>query len=58
MGLVIEDGSVVANANSYTTDAEFVTVYDAEDAPDPNQLLKVLYKFEDNNVSCVQCRLH
>ncbi len=48
----------VCNLGLITTDAEFVTVYDAEDAPDPDQLLKVLYKFEDENVACVQCRLH
>lgn len=48
----------VCNLGLITTDAEFVTVYDAEDAPDPDQLLKVLYKFEDPKVSCVQCRLH
>ena len=48
----------VCNLGLITTDAEFVTVYDAEDAPDPDQLLKVLYKFEDKNVACVQCRLH
>ena len=48
----------VCNLGLITTDAEFVTVYDAEDAPDPNQLLKVLYKFKDESVSCVQCRLN
>tara|TARA_R110002049_G_scaffold305892_1_gene503458 strand:- start:76 stop:1455 length:1380 start_codon:yes stop_codon:yes gene_type:complete len=48
----------VCNLGLITTDAEFVTVYDAEDAPDPNQLLKVLYKFKDESVACVQCRLH
>ena len=48
----------VCNLGLITTDAEFVTVYDAEDAPDSDQLLKVLYKFEDPNVACVQCRLH
>ena len=48
----------VCNLGLITTDAEFVTVYDAEDAPDPDQLLKVLYKFKDEDVSCVQCRLH
>jgi cellulose synthase/poly-beta-1,6-N-acetylglucosamine synthase-like glycosyltransferase len=48
----------VCNLGLITTDAEFVTVYDAEDAPDPDQLLKVLYKFRDENVACVQCRLH
>lgn len=49
----------VCNLGLITTDAEYVTVYDAEDAPEPDQLLKVLYKFnEDANVSCVQCRLH
>lgn len=48
----------VCNLGLITTDAEFVTVYDAEDAPEPDQLLKVLYKFKDDNVACVQCRLH
>lgn len=49
----------VCNLGLITTDAEYVTVYDAEDAPDPDQLLKVLYKFqEDEKVACVQCRLH
>ena len=48
----------VCNLGLITTDAKFVTVYDAEDAPDPDQLLKVLYKFEDKSVSCVQCRLN
>lgn len=48
----------VCNLGLITTDAEFVTVYDAEDAPDPDQLLKVLNKFKDPNVACVQCRLH
>lgn len=48
----------VCNLGLITTDAEYVTVYDAEDAPDPDQLLKVLYKFQDESVSCVQCRLN
>lgn len=48
----------VCNLGLITTDAEFVTIYDAEDNPDRNQLLKVLKKFEDPNVACVQCRLH
>jgi cellulose synthase/poly-beta-1,6-N-acetylglucosamine synthase-like glycosyltransferase len=48
----------VCNLGLATTDAEFVTVYDAEDAPEPDQLLKVLYKFRDESVSCVQCRLN
>lgn len=48
----------VCNLGLITTDAEFVTVYDAEDAPDPDQLLKVLYKFKNEEISCVQCRLH
>ena len=48
----------VCNLGLITSDAEFVTVYDAEDAPEPNQLLKVLYKFKDKDVSCVQCRLN
>lgn len=49
----------VCNLGLITTDAEYVTVYDAEDAPDPDQLLKVLYKFrQDDKVACVQCRLN
>ena len=48
----------VCNLGLITTDAEYITVYDVEDAPDPDQLLKVLYKFKDPEVSCVQCRLH
>ena len=49
----------VCNLGLITTDAEYVTVYDAEDAPDPDQLLKVLYKFrQDKNIACVQCRLN
>ncbi len=39
---------------------EFVTIYDAEDHPEPMQLRKVLTKFysEDENISCVQARLN
>lgn len=49
----------VCNLGLITTDAKYVTVYDAEDAPEPDQLLKALYKFEsDPNIACVQCRLH
>lgn len=48
----------VCNLGLYDTDAEYVTIYDAEDKPEPDQLLKVLYKFKSENVSCVQCRLH
>ena len=49
----------VCNLGLYDTDAEYVTIYDAEDKPEADQLLKVLYKFStDENISCVQCRLH
>tara|TARA_R110002051_G_scaffold313055_1_gene388732 strand:- start:66 stop:1409 length:1344 start_codon:yes stop_codon:yes gene_type:complete len=48
----------VCNLGLYSTDAEYVTIYDAEDAPDPDQLLKVLYKFNNTDASCVQCRLN
>ena len=49
----------VCNVGLMQTDAEYVTIYDAEDKPDPDQLLKVLYKFRsDENISCVQCRLN
>jgi glycosyltransferase XagB len=39
---------------------EFVTIYDAEDCPDPDQLKKALAKFYDpnENISCVQSRLN
>jgi glycosyltransferase XagB len=39
---------------------EYVTVYDAEDRPDPNQLKKALKKFEtsDKKLACVQGRLN
>ncbi len=37
---------------------EFVTIYDAEDAPDPQQLRKVLTRFSEPGVSCVQARLN
>jgi cellulose synthase/poly-beta-1,6-N-acetylglucosamine synthase-like glycosyltransferase len=48
----------VCNLGLSKTDAEIVTVYDAEDTPDPNQLLKVLKEFQkDPTLSCVQCRL-
>lgn len=48
----------VCNYGLYTTDAEFVTIYDVEDNPEPNQLLRVLYKFDqDQTVACVQCQL-
>ncbi|MDQ5982517.1 MAG: hypothetical protein QG549_514 [Patescibacteria group bacterium] len=40
--------------------AEFVTVYDAEDQPDPMQLLKAVGKFwaSDDKLGCLQCRLN
>ncbi len=39
---------------------EYVTIYDAEDIPDPDQLKKVLYKFKHSpkNLVCVQARLN
>lgn len=39
---------------------EYVTIYDAEDIPDPHQLKKALYVFEnsDDDVVCVQARLN
>lgn len=39
---------------------EFVTIYDAEDSPEPDQLKKVLYKFQnsDAKLACVQARLN
>ena len=48
----------VCNMGLYSTDAEYIVIYDAEDKPDPNQLLKVLYKFKNKAVECVQCQLH
>lgn len=39
---------------------EFVTIYDAEDSPDPGQLKTVLAKFnqQKKNIACVQARLN
>ena len=39
---------------------EFVTIYDAEDIPGPDQLKAVLAKFSDDNINaaCVQARLN
>jgi len=39
---------------------DYITIYDAEDKPDPLQLRKVLNKFEnsDHKVACVQARLN
>lgn len=39
---------------------KYVAIYDAEDVPDSDQLLKVLYKFQvaGNDLACVQCRLN
>jgi len=39
---------------------DYITIYDAEDKPDPLQLRKVLNKFENShpNVACVQARLN
>ncbi len=39
---------------------EYVTIYDAEDIPEPQQLKKVIRTFEDSpkNVACVQARLN
>ena len=38
---------------------DIIGVYDAEDAPEPNQLYRVTESFEnaDDDVACVQCRL-
>ena len=38
---------------------EYVTVYDAEDRPDPDQLLKAvaLFRVEQSDVACLQARL-
>jgi glycosyltransferase involved in cell wall biosynthesis len=39
---------------------EYVTIYDAEDEPEPEQLKKVLYQFQvgPENLACVQARLN
>jgi len=39
--------------------SELVCIFDAEDRPDPNQLMLVANKFalSDHDVACVQCRL-
>lgn len=39
---------------------EYVTLYDAEDLPDANQLLDALevFKHDDEKLACVQCRLN
>lgn len=39
---------------------EYITIYDAEDMPDPNQLLKAVAKFRssDESVGCVQAKLN
>lgn len=38
---------------------EFVTIYDAEDRPEPNQLKKIVHKFNslDENYACIQAKL-
>ncbi len=38
---------------------DIIGVYDAEDAPEPNQLYRIAQRFEnaDENVACVQCQL-
>jgi glycosyltransferase XagB len=39
---------------------EFITIYDAEDRPDPLQLRRVVYAFQrqdDPTLVCIQCRL-
>lgn len=49
----------VCNLGLINTDADYVTIYDVEDNPDPNQLLKVVAEFsKDDNLSCVQCSLN
>lgn len=49
----------VCNLGLSLTDAEFITIYDVEDNPDTNQLLKVYNKFSKNpDISCIQCSLN
>ena len=40
-------------------EGEYVTIYDAEDRPEPDQLLKAVHMFKnsDKNVACLQSRL-
>ncbi len=39
---------------------DFVAIYDAEDQPEPDQLKKVLLRFDkgDSSLACVQCQLN
>ncbi len=39
---------------------KYITIYDSEDRPEPNQLRKVITKFRQSkdNVTCVQCKLN
>ncbi len=49
----------VCNLGLAHTEAQYVTIYDVEDNPDPNQLLKVVAEFwKDKKLSCVQCSLN
>lgn len=48
----------VCNIGLFDTSAEFVTVYDAEDRPEPLQLRKVVNEFKNKSIEAVQCRLH
>ena len=50
------------HAMNYALDfcnGDIIGVYDAEDAPKPNQLYHIAQRFEndDENVACVQCQL-
>jgi len=47
------------NIGLYHTDAEIITIYDAEDEPEKDQLLRVVEKFnEDTDLKVIQCELH
>jgi len=47
------------NIGLYHTEAEIVTIYDAEDEPEKDQLLRVVEKFnEDTELKVIQCELH
>ena len=49
----------VCNIGLYYTHADIVTIYDAEDEPEPTQLLEVVREFSlDEDLKCVQCELH
>lgn len=46
------------NVASLFAKGEFLVVFDAEDIPDKDQLLKAVEKFNNNNINILQCNLH